>query len=155
MASFMASPLVRRHHNEGRNDRKTQGNCGVEGPLGTAFVWTNAKGRGQTALGARSGAFGPRAALRSGMPCDMLEVSQLLSRDRFVSWKRESPDWQSVARELVPRGRPAGARAAYVCRLVLADTSAQKSGRQGASHVPGRPGITASINGSSHAHTPF
>src|SRR6516162_7553304 len=35
MASFMASPLVRRRHDEGKNGRETQGNCGVNPPVDT------------------------------------------------------------------------------------------------------------------------
>src|SRR5262249_38423693 len=37
MASFMASPLVRRRHDEGKNGRKTQAETVHDGPVDTAL----------------------------------------------------------------------------------------------------------------------
>src|SRR5215471_18741018 len=41
MASFMASPLVRRRHDEGKNGRETQANCGANPPVGTGRTREN------------------------------------------------------------------------------------------------------------------
>jgi hypothetical protein len=43
MASFMASPLVRRRHHEGKNGGQKSRKAGVDGPLGTVLAYDVAK----------------------------------------------------------------------------------------------------------------